>query len=202
LIRGWRILFITYAATNWLQQPANTPVDPVRRDDTYAIYSELMSNLQLRRSVRSGIYLIAPTTMPGGGQFPGCVNMPPEYQSRWSEVLEDYGQRQYTSETLEPALKITSPYLLLTEAEAKELTANLDRITKKPQDPKFQSATELLHFGNVYFSRDRTLALTAIDLHCGSLCGTGGWRVFEKGPDGRWTLVSARGGATCGDWVS
>jgi hypothetical protein len=129
--------------------------------------------------------------------------LPTEYRSSWSEVLVEFNRSGKTTETIEPRLKISKRYLVLTPEEVADFTFNWGKRPEyqKPRDPKFQDARQLYYLGKVYFNHDRTLALTSIATGCGNLCGMSGWRVFEK-KGMVWELMTRRVGVTCGDSVA
>ena len=56
-------------------------------------------------------------------------------------------------------------------------------------DRRFQEINEIFTLGDVYFSNDRTLALTGIATWCGALCGSAQWMIYEKLSDGAWVKV-------------
>jgi len=45
---------------------------------------------------------------------------------------------------------------------------------------------------NVYFNKDRTLALAGVGTTCGTLCGHFQWFIFEKTSEGGWMTVPPR----------
>ena len=57
-----------------------------------------------------------------------------------------------------------------------------------PLDPKLQDIIHVFYLSDVYFSKDRTLALTGIANYCGPLCAKGEWKIFEK-VSGKWIEV-------------
>jgi hypothetical protein len=200
------ILLAVYAAII-AQQPEGTPVEAVRREDVYAIYSALMTNPPSRARTASTVYLIAINTVSGstlsGNPPQPCTRLLPEYADKWNEILTDYQARKGKPDVLEPLLKLAKPSVLLTDGEAREFRAGLDPMYQNPRNPRFQNAQEMYSLGTVYFDRSHTLALTAVSSYCGSLCGMSGWRVFEKTFAGQWQLVTRRAGPTaCGDAIA
>ena len=65
-------------------------------------------------------------------------------------------------------------------------------------DPRFQGAKAVYRFSDVFFNRERTVALVYASVSCGFLCGNGGWRVLEKSSKGEWSEVFAN----CSGWVA
>jgi hypothetical protein len=198
MLRNITLMLLVVALTGWPQQVSDPAVEAARRADAYSIYSNLLIN-----SFSSDpTMMIAAKAIPGASLDPQeCVNLPSEYQSRWNEVLMDFTRGKRIQETIEPAFKISKPYLVLTPDEVADFTFNWGKgpAYQKPLDPKFQGARQLYLLGKVYFSLDHTLALTSISIGCGSLCGTSGWRVFEKNRTGDWVLMTRRVGIACGD---
>jgi hypothetical protein len=184
------------------------------RADVYAIYSQMMSTPPA--SSQNDRYVIAATTrLPlGSVQQPPCNTPPPAYAARWAEVLDDFNARRDKPAALMQLLTISKPYIFLTpEEESRFKSARssvLDLLSilpssvgpsgqpgvatartssSPPLDPKFQGVTDIFSLGDVYFSKDRTLALTGITTWCGGLCGSSQWRIYEKLPNSSWVSV-------------
>lgn len=143
------------------------------QNDTYAIYSLLFTNTQTSHGADNNpVYLINDTTVPEQPPEP-CVAPPADRKARFAEVMADFGARKDEHNMLVRELKIAKPYRYVTSAEAR--------------DPSIrQGATDIFSVGNVYFDRDRTIALTYLASVCGGLCGKFTWRVFERNKDGNW----------------
>ena len=133
------------------------------------------------------IYLIGDTTVPGTPATP-CVRVPPQHADSFAEIMADYIRRRENPATLERAFNITKPYELLSAEEVREFIAQHSLRPKPYPNPKplFQKATDLFRLTDVYFNRNRTLALTAISTWCNNLCGTSNWKIFEKTNSGNW----------------
>jgi len=86
------------------------------------------------------------------------------------EVLAEFNLHKDSPGTLERELKIETPYRLLPDNEGKGPS----------------TAKDIFTLENVYFNQKRSLALTYRFASCGTLCGSGGWIILEKGSDGNW----------------
>jgi len=161
-------------------QPGDAPsADAARRADVYAIYSLLLANPQTSHGPDDNqIYFIADTTVPGTPREP-CVRAPAEAAARFAEVMADYERRKDTPSTLERAFQISKPYRLLKGDGVEEFVAT-------QRDPRAPKVTDLFRLTDVYFDRNRTLALTAISTWCGSLCAMYQWKVLERTAEGQW----------------
>jgi len=136
------------------------------------------------RGINESTLMIAgqTTRQQSANDLQRCITLPAEYQSSWSELLTEINRNGNAAETIEPRLKISKRYLVLTPEEVADFTFNWSRRPEyqKPIDPKFQGAKQIYFLGKVFFNHDRTLAVTTISVGCGSLCGVSGWRVFER----------------------
>jgi len=114
-----------------------------------------------------------------------CFSIPPTHTAAWKEILAETHTRKNSPGTLERQFKIKTPYVILTAADLREIG---DAIAKgiRPPNPKFLGGRNLITLGDVYFNQKRTLALTSYSSVCGSLCGSGGNLIMEKGTDGKW----------------
>ena len=186
MLYGWCTLFFTCTAANAFQQGNAPSADVDRRADVYAIYSQLLTHPQTSHGPDDNeIYLIADTTVHGTPREP-CVRVPSEYAARYAEVMADYNRRKDTPVVLEAAFHIAKPYRLLNGGEVSEFFtryANAGTAALKSKSPK---VSDLFQLTDVYFNRDRTLALTAISSWCGSLCAMYQWKVLAKTADGQW----------------
>jgi hypothetical protein len=181
---GWCALFVACAAASAFQLGNAPPADADRRADVYAIYSLLLTNPQTSHGPDDNeIYLIGGTTVPGTPRNP-CVHAPSEEAARFAEVMADYERRKDVPAVLEPAFHIAKPFRLLNGDEVNEFFARQLTIATPAQRPP--KVTDLFRLTDVYFDRNRTLALTAISTWCGSLCGMYQWKVLEKTADGQW----------------
>jgi hypothetical protein len=206
VLRKVSLVFLVMAAPGWYQQVSSPAAEAARRDDVYSIYSVLMTNPPIAiRGISESTLMIAGQTprQRSANDLQQCMTLPAEYQSSWSELLMEINRNGNAVETIEPRLKISKRYLVLTPEEVADFMFNRGRRPEyqKPLDPKFQGATQLYFLGKVYFNHDRTLAVTTISVGCGSLCGVSGWRVFEKKPGFDWYLMERRaaGSIACGD---
>ncbi|MBI2680905.1 MAG: hypothetical protein HYX25_07870 [Candidatus Solibacter usitatus] len=169
------------AVANGFQAPT------AQRADVYAIYSRLMTNPRTSYGAdKNEIYLIADTTVPGTPEEP-CVRFPAEYRRDFDEIMSGFNRGSGERVKLEPAFHITKPYVLLDGSAVKEFV----ELFSSPRVPEtrrkvFKKATDLFRLTDVYFNRDRTIALTAISTHCGLLCGRADWRVLGGARNGQW----------------
>jgi hypothetical protein len=165
--------------------------DAGRRQDVYAIYSHIMANppTSFRNDTNTTYAIEAmtegktpkPAQPPAGelaqylARFVGdpCVAPPAQYESRWNEVLAEYNAGA-PSVPLERSLSIVKPYYLITPGVSTPL----------------EGVRDIFRLTNVYFNKDRTLALAGVGTSCGSLCGVFQWLIFEKSPEGRWKTVT------------
>jgi hypothetical protein len=114
--------------------------------------------------------------------------VPPSFERSFVEILADYKLRKDTPAPLDRALTVSKPYQLLNHDEIEDFIRSRE-VRPGPRAGTrelFQKATDLFGLTDVYFNRDRTLALTGIGTFCGSLCGSYLWKVFEKTDNGRW----------------
>jgi len=192
MLRVVGILLIAVSVAGAYPQAVNDS----RQADVYAIYSELMSNPPVGRE--NPTYAILALTRPamvattlGPGQ--PCITPRPEHATRWMEVLADYKTRVDKPATLVRQLNIAKPYMLISQEEAAAFGAAHpgNRPPPKnppapapPLDPKFDGVTSIFALSDVWFSKDRTLALTGITNFWFSQ-----WKLFEKNADGKWVNV-------------
>jgi hypothetical protein len=166
------------------------PVPAERRADTYAVYSAVMASPRLSHPDDNKKYLIEDVSgNPGfdvGGQEP-CIRAPEAYRERYAEVLADRATQVRIRYHLERELQIDKPYEILTKEQAKEF-ASARGVSRRPKEEEnlFRGATDLITLGNVYFDRQRTLAVVYTWAWCGGLCGLGTWRAFTRNPGGGW----------------
>ena len=170
-------------------------MDSDRQKDIYAIYSLMLTNPQTSHGpYTSDRYLIAMTTGPGRPEQP-CVRPPKEREPDFREALADYENRKATPRQLTQSFSINKPYMMLSPDEAKDfIAARLPRPGGNATDERFRGVSDLIILSDVYFNQRGTLALTAISMFCGGLCGMSQWKVFEKVNNGQW---EERRWATC-----
>jgi hypothetical protein len=94
-------------------------------------------------------------------------------------VLADYERRKAKPRELKPTFSIRKPYLLLSADEVRAFELHVP-------DQRFRGVTDIFTLSDVYFNQRQTLALTAISLWCGELCGLYQWKAFEKLNTGKW----------------
>lgn len=206
MLRIVSLMLLVIAAPEWYRQVSSPAAEGARRDDVYSIYSVLMTNPPIAiRGINESTLMIAGQTprQSSSNDLQQCITLPAEYQTSWGEVLMEINQNANAVETIEPRLKISKRYLVLTPGEVADFMFNWGRRPEyqKPLDPKYQGAKQLYFLGKVFFNHDRTLAVTEISVGCGDLCGVSGWRVFERKPGFDWYLMERRaaGSIACGD---
>jgi hypothetical protein len=179
-VNAWRCVGITFLCFGTYSSAQTSTAE--RKSDVYAIYSLMLTNPQTSHGPDDNeVYLIADTTVPGVPSVP-CVRPPAEEEQRFAEVIADFNQRKDAHPKLEPAFQITKPFRLLTPEE-------VDSFVKRDRTKVIalgSKAPDLFRLTDVYFDRNRTLALTAISTWCGGLCGLFQWKVFEKSISGQW----------------
>jgi len=170
-------------------QPAGAPVPAVPADqkaDLYAIYSTVLGRPALSHPDTNRIYVIRDITGTAYSQEPAdCIGVPSEYQSRFGELLEDFAKRRNQKYRLERALSIARDYELLDDAGIARFLKERER-DAAPQEDRFAGAVDVITLGNVYFDRQRTLALVVMNSFCGNLCGFQSWRIFERRDKDTW----------------
>lgn len=151
-----------------------------RETDVYAIYSLLMTNPETSHGPDDNPrYLILDTTVAGVPAEP-CVNAAGERAERISEILKDLQERRNQQRKLKRELKITKPYELLSESEARHRARST-------------GVTDVFSFSDVCFDKAGTLALTHRASVGGSLCALFQWKLLEKQSDGSWKEVPGVG---------
>jgi hypothetical protein len=173
-------LFLVFGAASGFQQ------DTEREKDVYRIYSLIFTSPGTSHGPdKNPRYLIAEKTLPPSSLPPlGCVSPPANRTAEFQEVVADYEKRKNSPRTLKRNLSLAKPYDLLNQDE---VTAFREaRFSGTRPDPRFENVTDLLQLGDVYFSRNGKLALSALSTYCGGLCGQWRWNVLEKTPEGEW----------------
>ena len=189
MIRSIGILIMIAGA---VQQP--TPADALRRQDVYAIYSTMISNASSSNRIDSSpVFAIAATTKPAmaydSTPYP-CIVPPQEYANRWTEVLTDFNARRDTPLALERELKLSKPYVYLNPDEVSGFVNPQRTTPSQPLAvPAGQERKGVFTLSDVYFNKDRTLALTGVSFWCGSMCSSSHWEIYEKSSDGTWKEV-------------
>jgi hypothetical protein len=198
------ILLIAGIASASTQQATNSPAEAARVQDVYDVYSVLMANPPVIGGDSNKTFAFAALTKPAGlDEAPGpllkllgdCNAPPPGYEDRWLEVLSDFRSRSDAPVPLLHELKIAKPYIFLTEDEIKVFNSAHSSIgAPLVPNPQFGDAVSVIRLSNVYFNKDRSLAVVYISSECGMLCAEGRRKVFEKTATG-WKEVA--GGTRC-----
>jgi hypothetical protein len=158
--------------------------------DTYAIYSLVLAHPETSHGPDDNErYLVAETTASVFSQEP-CVQPPKEREAEFQEVMADYQQRKSIPRKLKPAFSIGKPYSLLDASAVTKFMQEQDRPLpsqgETSSNTQFPGVSDIFTLSDVYFNQRRTLAMTAIESWCGSLCGLQQWKVFERLDTGEW----------------
>ena len=176
---------------------------PDRAADSYAIYSKLLPFDEPGRHPKE--FLVEDATMdvvqadqpcrtePQSGlaaRFDMSMNPhiavhPTEGSKQdFEEILEDFDARCHDRVLLgSDGWKASAPVRLLTPAEQKEFESS--RTGGSDPDGKYKGATTLYSFSEVYFNKQRTVALVYASDWCGLLCAQGSWVAFGL-ENGEW----------------
>ena len=158
-----------------------------RADDSYAVYSAILRKPTLDHRNGNRQYLIEGRTRVDDSKLRGCVHVPAEYAGKLEEVLAEYAHYKDERFQLERKFTVDRPYLLLNDAEAKQVQRYRvsPTIVQGEEPEKFRGAIDVLSFSSVYFDRGRTMAVVRTGAFCGGLCGIWVWRVLIK-QEGDW----------------
>jgi len=174
-----------------VQQSTNSsPVDAGRRQDMYAVYAQIMSNPPTSfGNDMNTTYVIQAMTIAKAPKSPTppdgvlaeflakfgqpCVEPPAQYQGRWNEILAEYNAGA-PSIPLERLMNIAKPYVLVSNEGA---------------STPIPGVRDFFRLTNVYFNRNRTLALAGVGSSCGTLCGHFEWLIFERTTGSGWQKV-------------
>jgi hypothetical protein len=177
---AYLLLVTCLVAQGWQQEAGSA--DAGLEKDVYAIYSLMLTDPETSHSQDPNErYLIKATTasvLPGPMGLARCVRPPAEYEADFQAVLADYERRKDIPRELRRELSIRKPYELLSADEAKAF--------QDGYRSRYPGATDIFTLSDVYFNRDRTLALAYISSWCNALCGLSQWKVFEKLDSGAW----------------
>jgi hypothetical protein len=208
-----RIVFLSFLIPVFLVPS----ISLAQTSDTYAIYSTLIATSPVVRSGPGNVptddqlYLIDATTVtdhagfgPPGARtlFPAdsCLKVPPIDDAAFREILADYNLRKSTPAALKRLFTFSKPYQLLTATEAdgflreaKEATPSVNR------NPLYPKSKRIFRLGDVYFNKNRTLAVVFFSVYTTSSAGSGSWRAFRKAANGEWQTNNSW--ATC-TWSS
>jgi hypothetical protein len=168
------------------QTTTEPPVIPADQSaEIYALYSALVDHPKLSHSDTATKYLIdnstgfKPDTSPGG-----CVTPTPAYRSSFEEILAAFAAHKSDSFRLERRFTLSKPYEILDPVEVKQFM-NRRMLGGSIEDlDKFRGGTDIIQLGNVYFNRNRTLAMVRTGAWCGGLCGLWVWRILAKDDNG------------------
>jgi hypothetical protein len=171
------MLCVTSALAGAIPQAVTTQADAARRQDISAIYSEVMTS-------GSAVNAIAAQTADakvGTREMPiqQCVTLPPARATEWTEILAEVDANKPGTGTIPPDLKLQRPYVLLNNVEVQEFR-------NSKSNPKFQGAMDLFQFTDVYFSKNRTIAVVFVFAWRGPLAATWTWFALERTAAGKW----------------
>jgi len=190
------------------QQTTDPATEAARMQDIYAVYSAAIASSSVIGGDTNKQYAIAFRTTPAmlgrsffqdapdpvKERFSACDAPPPGYEDRWQEVLADSRSRGDAPAPLVRGLQLTKPYVYLS-AEEQSVFFSTHTINARPvPNPQFGGAVSVISLSNVFFDKDRKLAVMRFWSSCGMLCGSGERKIFEKTPTG-WKEVV--GGTRC-----
>lgn len=184
-------IFMTPLGAALSQQPV--PPTSETEQDVYAVYSTVMSSppSSFGRNDPNEMYAIAAETRTLQRGLVSCIELPAQYDARWTEILAQIDSASDSPVTLKQNLKIGKPYTLLAADEAQRFLTFIhsrDSLAAAPAEAKLKGAVSLFYLSNVYFDKSRTLALAQVSSTCGSLCGKGDSKIYQK-VDGTWQEV-------------
>ncbi|MBZ5583525.1 MAG: hypothetical protein LAQ30_15220 [Acidobacteriia bacterium] len=175
--------FLLFAAV-----AAPPPVPAGRRADVYAVYSAVLARPSLPHADSSAKYLVVDVTgMAGEGRPDRCFVPPLERRAALAEIMSDYLALRGQSFRLEHGFSASKPYELLTPLEGGSFMDPRRNPPGPALERRFAGAMDLITLGNVYFNRDRTVAVVKTFDWCGTLCAQATWHALEK-VAGRWEL--------------
>lgn len=102
------------------------------------------------------------------------------------QAIEDYKAKNEVPERLKPIFNIRAKYLLLGRTEYRRFFAGAENLIKQWERyyKKYPNAPGYLSVSRVGFNREMTEALVYIELHCGSLCADGRFKMLGKEKEG------------------
>jgi hypothetical protein len=166
------------------------PVPAERRADTYAVYSAVMASPRLSHPDDNKKYLIEEISGNPAMEMKdqtSCIRVPDAYRERYTELLADRETQVRARYRLERAIQIEKPYVLLTKEQSEQFGRSRGVSSRSREEMElFRGGSDLITLGNVYFDRQRTLAIVYTGAWCGALCGFWTWRVFTRNPGDGW----------------
>lgn len=183
---------------------AAEPMPPDRADDSYAIYSLLLTSGPIEwRDARRKQWLLEATTQaePLGSEchpMGGYTSMDPHYavqppaerKSELHELLEDFDRHCHDVLQLEAGrFHLALPVRLLDRAMQE--TYRREQPDWRPDGhapPELTNGAGLHRFTQVYFNAHHTMAMVQQGMFCGGLCGNWTWVVLER-RDGAWHVL-------------
>ena len=184
---------------------AQNTEDPARQRDVDSVYEAFLANLPSGLSAGPGtVYAVSLETNPispiwlsplkpsGDTALDSflqtlaarCGEPPQGYESKWEEVRADLDRRGNAPAAVNRGLKVPGSLALVKPDEVSAFSAAQSRLSP-------QGRVSVLKLGNVYFNRDRTLAVTSISSTCGTLCGHSERRVYQRELNGPWYEVQS-----------
>jgi len=189
-------------------ESAPIPMPSDRATDSYLIYSSL---LPLGEAASADwphdMWLVRGVTVSAVSSSEPCQPEPSAEQQRtafmnphvvvhppasrmqdFNEILADFDAHCHDHISLSAtAWQTKVPVHLLTPAEQKEFESTRWEKADEAVKAKYQGASGLYSFGEVYFNERHTVALVYATHWCGYLCGEGFWFAFAF-ENGRWSL--------------
>lgn len=171
--------------------PLSMPAD--RAEDSYRIYSQLISGIEFRGSGEPHEpWLIADTTLTQIQTMdPRTSIKPPDVRLKeFRELLDDYDRHcNQRIHLTHEAFKLPTSFFLLNEAQQHEFAqyqefrhvlSNDALALATAHAAEYKDASGIASFSQVYFNKRHTLAMVFKAWSCGGqLCGQYSWNVLE-----------------------
>lgn len=189
-------------------ESAPIPMPSVRAADSYVIYSSLLpfgeaANPGMPHAMwlveDATVQVVSPDKLCQAepGARPGhhasmnphiAVHPPAARMLDFNEILADFDAHCHDRVSLSAtAWQTKVPVHLLTSVEQKEFEGTRWEKADESAKDKYQGASGLYGFSEVYFNERHTVALVYATHWCGGLCGEGFWFAFAL-ENGQWRL--------------
>ena len=195
-----------------------------REDESYAIYSVLLTSSKREVCDQSKLWLIGNTTVTpdppnlltqteaplppifraiNAANYPSQaleLQPPPDLLSDAREAIEDYRQNGEVPFRLERKFRLPRRYLILSKAEQQQYFDLYPHVITSDWRPdrtayaRFRKANGIESLSRVCFNQARTFAMVFLHSEGGG-CGTARWKTFAKTGD-LWTKLKCRSTAT------
>ncbi len=172
--------------------------DAATREDVQAIYSKFLPPTNPTFLIADAL---TPLVSPPRPHQPieSCINLPRALATNWAEIVASARAAQ-SSKTFPTDLKLPRPYKVLTASEVQEfrdervqsfaraignLPLGASSVLPPSTTPKFAGATSIFHFSDVFFDKDRKIAVVSVNDWSGPIAASWRWHVLERA-NGRW----------------